>query len=204
MNNELNIWFDQKEPVLTDNESDMQAYKHFWKLERDRCVNGFYLADGQVYVSGRLYTHTVYWKIAMYVELENGKKVRRIETPLLRDIDWDIYGDLERAQNEGKFYPLVGSRDFGKSVIAGSCAGHQYTFYANSECVISGGAANYIKLACDKIEDGLLNIHSIFRKQRLVSDWKKEVKAGWKDKATKLPNSKSSNSIKSASFVNHG
>lgn len=190
-----NIWFpDQKEPILTDDITDKEAYVSYWRLEKDRCINGFYLADGQVFVPGRLYFHTVYWKIAMYVELPNKKKVRQIATPLLRDIDWDIFQDLEKCNDEGKFYALVGSRDFGKSIIAGSCGGHQYTFYPNSECVISGGAANYIKLATDKIEDGLLNVHPIFKKQRLVSDWKKEVRAGWKDKSTKLPNSKSSNS----------
>jgi hypothetical protein len=190
-----NIWFkDQKEPILTDDPSDKDSYIKYWRKEKERCMNGFYLADGQVFVPGRLYFHTVYWKIAMYVELANKKKVRQIATPLLRDIDWDIFNDLERCNEEGKFYALVGSRDFGKSIIAGSVAGHQYTFYPNSECVISGGAANYIKLATDKIEDGLLNVHSIFKKQRLVSDWKKEIRAGWKDKSTNLPNSKSSNS----------
>jgi len=195
MQTTTNIWFkDQIEPVLTDDPADKQAYIDYWTKEKERCMNGFYLADGAIHVPGRLYFHTVYWKIAMYVELPNKKKVRKIETPLLRDIDWDIFNDLERCNEEGKFYPLVGSRDFGKSVIAGSCAGHQYTFYSNSECVISGGAANYIKLATDKIEDGLLNIHSIFKKQRLVSDWKKEIKAGWKDKSSNLPNPKSSNS----------
>jgi len=192
---EKNIWFpDQQEPILTDDIADKEAYVSYWRLEKDRCINGFYLADGQVFVPGRLYFHTVYWKIAMYVELKNGKKVRQIATPLLRDIDWDIFQDLEKCNEDGKFYALVGSRDFGKSIIAGSCAGHQYTFYPNSECVMSGGAANYIKLATDKVEDGLLNVHTIFKKQRLVSDWKKEVRAGWKDKSTKLPNSKSSNS----------
>lgn len=192
---ETNIWFpEQQEPILTTEASSQEAYLAFWKREKDRCMQGFYLADGQVFIPGRLYFHTVYWKIAMYVELPNGKKVRKIETPYLRDIDWDIFNDLERCNEEGKFYTLVGSRDFGKSICAGSLAGHQYTFYPNSECVISGGAANYIKLATDKIEDGLLNVHPLFKKQRLISDWKKEVRAGWKDKSTKLPNSKSSNS----------
>lgn len=190
-----NIWFpSQTYPVLTTDPASEEEYISFWKREKDRCMNGFPLADGQVFIPGRLYFHTVYWKIARYNELANGKKVRQIGTPSLRDIDWDIFNDLERCNEEGKFYYLFGSRDFGKSVIAGSCAGHQYTFYANSECVISGGAANYIKLATDKIEDGLLNVPPIFKKQRLISDWKKEVRAGWKDQATKLPNVQSSNS----------
>lgn len=186
-----NIWFpNQIEPDI----SDRDAYITYWKKEKDRCMNGFRLADDKVFISGRLYFHTVYWKIAMYEELPNKKKIRVIKTPYLRDIEWDIFSDIERATDEGRFYNLKGSRDFGKSIIAGSCAGHQFTFYDNSESVISGGAANYIKLATDKIEDGLLNVHPVFKKQRLISDWKKEVRAGWKDKSTKLPNVRSSNS----------
>ena len=108
-----NIWFPhQEEPHM----SDVEAYRAFWKREKDRCINGFHLADDKVFVPGRLYFHTVYWKIAMYVKVK-GKKVRKILTPLLRDIDWDIFGDLERCDEEGKFYALVGSRDFGKALI---------------------------------------------------------------------------------------
>ena len=39
---------------------------------------GFYIADGQVYISGWLYWHTVYWKIAMYIENQLLKKKIRI------------------------------------------------------------------------------------------------------------------------------
>ena len=191
-----NIWFNQQEPDYDPNDpASIEAFIAYWRREKQRCMEGFYLADGQIKVSGRLYFHTVYAKIAMYIELPNGKKVRRIETPYLRDIDWDIINnDIEECIDEGRFYELVGSRDFGKSVIAASLAAHQYTFYSNSESVISGGAANYIKLATDKIEDILTNIHPVLKKQRLATDWKKEIKAGWKDKATNQPNPQSSNS----------
>lgn len=189
-----NIWFPQQEEPQY-NASHPEAFIDYWKREKERCTEGFHLADGQVKISGRLYFHTVYAKIAMYIILPNGKKVRKIETPYLRDIDWDIINeDLEECDREGKFYELVGSRDFGKSIIAASCAAHQYTFYPNSECVMSGGAANYIKLATDKVEDILTNIHPALKKQRLTSDWKKEVRAGWKEKSTNLPHPNSSNS----------
>src|SRR5690606_38968826 len=124
-----------------------------------------------------------------------GRKPRKIITPWLRDIDWDIINtDFVECENQGRFYNLVGSRDFGKSIIAASRAGWLYTFFDNSESVISGGESTYIKLATDKIEDGLQSIHPVFKKQRLMSDWKKEVKAGWKEKKTNLADTRSSNS----------
>jgi LAGLIDADG-like domain/Intein splicing domain len=198
--NTINIWFpNQKEPIYDPNDVILNnRFKEYWKREKQRCRNGFYLADGQVYISGHLYFHTVYWKIAMYREKNVGgkvKKVREIVTPYLRDIEWIVINeDFENCLKEGKFYNLVGSRDFGKSIIAASRAGWEYTFFNNSESVITGGADNYIKLATDKIEDGLTNLHPYFKKQRLSSDWKKEVRAGWKDKTTNQPHPKSSNS----------
>jgi len=192
-----NIWFPrQKQPFYDpSDEESLKAFYDYWKLEKERCIHGFYLADGRVFVSGWLYFHTVYWSIAAYIENpRTKKKARKIITPLLRDIEWDIAGDFIRCESEGRFYNLVGSRDFGKSIIAASRAGWQYTFFDNSESVISAGAYDYIKLATDKIEDGLLNIHPIFKKQRLKSDWKSEVRAGWKDKKTNLPHEKSSHS----------
>lgn len=192
-----NVWFsDQREPVYdpTDPVSDYQ-FKEYWKREQERCINGFDIADGQVHIDGFLYWHTVYWKIGMYIELPNKRKVREIRVPLLRDIEWDICNiDIPTCEREGLFYDLVGSRDFGKSIIAASRAAWGYTFFDNSECVISGGADNYIKLATDKIEDGLTNLHPIWKKQRISNDWKKEIKAGWKDKKTNQPDPKSSNS----------
>lgn len=191
----INIWFpNQKEPVYepTD-ESALEEFKAYWSLERDRCLYGFDLADGQVQIPGRLYYHTVYGKIAAYVKTgDKGKKTRKIITPLLRDLDWLIFNDLEDCENEGEFYALVGSRDFGKSIIAASVAAHKYTFFDKSECVISSSEAGYIKLATDKIEDYLINQHPCFKKQRLSSDWKKEVVAGWKDRSTNLPDERSS------------
>lgn len=204
----INIWFpEQVEPVYDPNDPVSEhQFTEYWRQEIDRCTNGFTLAEGQVFVPGRLYFHTVYWKIAAYVEKisSTGKKrkVRQIITPLLRDLDWDIFNDIEQCTIDGILtYPLVGSRDFGKSIIAGSCAGHNYTFFDKSESLISSGDSKYIKLAWDKIEDGLLNIHPIFKKQRLKSDWKVEILAGWKDKKTNLPDEGSSfSSIKPINY----
>ncbi len=191
-----NIWFsNQREPIYDPSNPDLiQHFQEYWKREKDRCINGFTLADGQVKVSGWLYSHTVYWKIALYKEGRRGKKYRVIDTPMLRDVDWDVDQDFQQCDDQGRFYNLVGSRDWGKSIIGASRAGWSYTFFDNSECVISGGADNYIKLVTDKIEDGLTNIHPIWKKQRLATDWKREVKAGWKDKKSNQPDPKSSNS----------
>ena len=196
-----NIWFpNQKEPVYDPSDSNqMFLFNTYWKAERDRCMNGFYLDKQKtIYVSGWLYFHTVYWKIAMYETLYEGtpqeRTVREIKTPILRDVDWEIAKDLVACEQQGRFYALVGARGFGKSIIAASRAGWLYTFFNNSQSVISAGATPYIKLVTDKIEDGLTNLHPILVKNRLTSNWKVEVTAGWKDKSTNAPHPKSSKS----------
>jgi hypothetical protein len=200
--NTKNIWFpSQREPI--DDPDDPEVHRNFleyWKREKERMMYGFTI--GNQFISGWLYWHTVYWKIAMYIENERAKrKVRIIETPLLRDIEWDIAQDFTKCEENGKFYDLVGARDFGKSIIAGSRAAWLYTLFDKSESLISAGKYSYIKLVTDKIEDGLINIHPILRKQRVTSDWKKEIEAGWKDKKTNQTSDKASrSSIKIRNF----
>lgn len=189
----VNIWFpNQKEPVHDpSDERAMRNFRKYWNKEIDRLKYGFKL--GEVYISGWLYWHTVYWKIATYsVDERSGRKVRFICVPYLRDIEWDIAQDFLACEEQGKFYMLIGARDFGKSVIAASRAAWLYTLFDKSEALITSGEGTFIKLVTDKIEDGLINIHPIFRKQRLTSDWKREITAGWKDKTTNTPSDKSS------------
>jgi hypothetical protein len=192
-----NIWFpDQVEPVYDpDDFVSKYQFTEYWKREKDRCINGFDLADGQVHVPGELYFHTVYAKIASYAN-STKRKSKQIMTPLLRDIDWDIFKDVQKCKDEGiLIYGLVGARDFGKSVIAATLSTWNYTFFDNSETVISGGDEKYIKLAVDKISAQMTYLHPVWRKKRLANDWRKEVRAGWKDKGSTEPNPLSSMSV---------
>jgi hypothetical protein len=193
-----NIWFpDQKEPIYDpDDEALLSVFREYWAKEKERMIDGFEI-DG-VKISGWLYWHTVYWKIVFYETILRGgvkKKIRKLTVPFLRDIEWLIADDFVKCEELGKFYMLIGSRDFGKSVIAASRAAWLYTLFDKSESVISGAEKPYIKLATDKIEDGLTNIHPVLKKQRIANNWNVEVRAGWKDKDTNQPSEKSSNSV---------
>lgn len=178
-----NIWFpSQVEP----DPDDKIAFKAYWLNEKKRIQDGFYLADGKVYISGWLYWNTVYWVIEKDMKLPNGRSFKTKGTPDFRDIDWEIANDLLRAEKEKKLYVLVGARGFGKSNICASVTGHIYNFFKNTECLISGGFANDIKLLADKVDLGLSNCHPIFHQQRLLNNWKQEVRAGYKDSESGL------------------
>lgn len=181
-----NIWFpDQVEPSIEDKEE----FKAYWKREKKRCKHGFTLADGKVYIPGWLYFHTVYWIIELDKEEINpvtGEKIsyKTKGTPLLRDIEWMVSQDLERAKKEKKIYNLVSSRGIGKSFIASSFIGQVYTFFKDSESLITAGNNPDIAKLAEKINLGLSNIHPVFQKQRLKNNWKVEVRAGWIDAVT--------------------
>ena len=181
-----NIWFpDQVEPSIEDKE----AFKRYWKREKHRCKHGFTLADGQVYISGWLYFHTVYWTIELDKEEINpvtGEKFsfKTKGISLLRDIEWMVAQDFQRAAREKKIYNLVSSRGIGKSFMAASFIGQAYTFYNDSESLITAGNNGDIAKLAEKINLGLSTIHPVFQKQRIKNNWKVEVRAGWVDSIT--------------------
>lgn len=194
----VNIWFptQTEPPYVPEDEEATAEFNAYWAREDDRCKAGFYI--DKVYVSGWLYFHTVYWKIARYIDMQMGpvkRKVRQISTPMLRSIEWMIAEDFNVCERDGLFYMLVGCRGFGKSIIAASRAAWLYTFFDQSEALITGAEGNYIKLTTDKVEDGLTNLHPIYKKQRIANNWDEEIKAGWKDKSTNQPDPRSSNSL---------
>lgn len=188
--NTVNIWFPgQKEPPKTEKEN----FKSYWAREKDRLLNGFSLADGLVYIPGWLYWHTVYWTVELDTSI-NGRSYKTIGKPLLRDLDWEMAVNKERAEKEQKIIELVGARGFGKTVWDSSITGYYYTLFSNLQCCISGGSSGDIRVVTEKVETGLTNLHPVFQKQRIRSNWADEVRAGFKDKKTNTPSPLSSDS----------
>lgn len=186
-----NIWFpNQREP---DGIKEPDLFQAYWSREKDRLINGFYLANKQVFISGWLYWHTVYWTIEANTTI-NGKDYKALATPTFRDIDWEMSINKERAELQGEIIELVGARGFGKSVWDGSIGGYYYTLMNNVEVCISGAYQNDIRVVTDKVEVGLVNLHPMWKKQRIASNWGKTVKAGYKDKKTGQPSDQGSNS----------
>jgi hypothetical protein len=180
-----NIWFpDQREP----RKENKREFRDYWRREIDRCMQGFLLGN-QVYISGWLYFHTVYWMIELDHEIINpitGKKdsFKVKGVPVLRDIEWMVADDIERAEREKKMYFLNSARGIGKSFIASSIIGQIYTFVPDSESLITGGNNPDIAKLAEKIDMGLTNIHPVFQKKRIKNNWKVEVRSGYVDKSS--------------------
>ena len=109
--------------------------------------------------------------------------IRKYANPLLRDNEWLVTNEIDRAHKEKKGLVILGIRRFAKSVIEASYIGQGATFDENSQNIIAGLNAPDIKLITDKIDKGLNFLPKAWRWQRVEDNWKNQVTLGIKTKA---------------------
>lgn len=101
----------KKEDIPPIGSADREA---FVKWEREKCKKGVYING--VYITGRLYYHLNYHKIQL--DHESGERV--ISNPLLRDNEWIIFNEYEKAIKEKKGFLIGGSRQISKDLLNSS------------------------------------------------------------------------------------
>ena len=152
-------------------------YKGFWINERDKCINGT-IIDGTT-ISGFLYYHLNFFKCQLDV-LDNGRVIRKLHNPYLRDNEWLIDSYITRGEKEKKGVGIVGSRRLGKSVIESSYITHGATFFKGTQNVIAGLNTDDIKTITDLSDVALSGLPDAFKKGRIEDNWKKAVTLGKK------------------------
>ena len=170
-------WFLNQSRV-PDRESD--EYKAFFNFHKELCLNGA-MMDG-VYINPFLYWHLNFWNTEVDVIDERGRISQKYANPLLRDNEWVITNEIDRAQNEKKGLVILGIRRLAKSVIESSYIAWGATFDENSQNIIAGLNAPDIKLITDKIDKGLNFLPEAWRWQRIEDNWKNQVTLGIKTK----------------------
>jgi hypothetical protein len=177
-NIEYKDWFINQKRV-PDKESD--EYKQFFNFHKELCMNGA-MMDGQ-YINPFLYWHLNIWHTEVDVLDEYGRINQKYANPLLRDNEWLVTNEIDRANKERKGLVILGIRRFAKSVIEASYIAHGATFDENSQNIIAGLNAPDIKLITDKIDKGLNFVPEAWRWQRVEDNWKNQVTLGIKTKA---------------------
>jgi hypothetical protein len=177
-NIEYKDWFINQGRV-PDKESE--EYRAFFNFHRELCMNGA-MMDGQ-YINPFLYWHLNIWHTEVDILDEYGRINQKYANPLLRDNEWLVTNEIDRAQKEKKGLVILGIRRFAKSVLEASYIGHGATFDENSQNIIAGLNAPDIKLITDKIDKGLNFIPEAWRWQRVEDNWKNQVTLGIKTKA---------------------
>jgi hypothetical protein len=177
-NIEYKDWFINQKRI-PDRSSD--EYKQFFAFHKELCMNGA-MMDGQ-YINPFLYWHLNIWHTEVDIIDEYGRINQKYSNPLLRDNEWLVTNEIDRAHKEKKGLVILGIRRFAKSVIEASYIGHGATFDENSQNIIAGLNAPDIKLITDKIDKGLNFLPEAWRWQRVEDNWKNQVTLGIKTKS---------------------
>ena len=176
-------WFINQKRI-PDKES--KEHKEFFDFHKEVCMNGCTL-DG-VYINPFLYWHLNFWHTEVDIIDEYGRINQKYANPLLRDNEWLVTNEIDRAHKEKKGLVILGIRRFAKSVLEASYIGHGATFDENSQNIIAGLNAPDIKLITDKIDKGLNFLPPEWRWQRVEDNWKNQVTLGIKTKSgTRIP-----------------
>lgn len=170
-------WFINQKRVPDRNSEEC---KPFYDFHKDLCLNGA-MMDG-VYINPFLYWHLNIWHTEVDVMDERGRISQRYANPYLRDNEWIVTNEIDRAQQEKKGLVILGIRRFAKSVLEASYIAWGATFDENSQNIIAGLNAPDIKLITDKIDKGLNFIPEYWRWQRIEDNWKNQVTLGIKTK----------------------
>lgn len=163
-------------PDKTSNE-----YEAFFEFHKSLCNDGF-MMDG-VYINPFLYWHLNLWHTEVDVMDDRGRIFQKYSNPSLRDNEWLVTNEIDRAHEEKRGLVILGIRRFAKSVLEASYIAWGATFDENSQNVIAGLNAPDIKLITDKLDKGLNFLPEYFRWQRVEDNWKNQVTLGIKTKA---------------------
>jgi hypothetical protein len=158
-----------------------EEYREFFHFHKELCMNGA-MMDGQ-FINPFLYWHLNIWHTEVDIIDEYGRINQKYANPLLRDNEWLVTNEIDRAHKEKKGLVILGIRRFAKSVLEASYIGQGATFDENSQNIIAGLNAPDIKLITDKIDKGLNFIPKAWRWQRVEDNWKNQVTLGIKTKA---------------------
>jgi len=162
-------------------DKDSAEYDDFFDFHEELCKNGCMM--GNVYINPFLYWHLNAWHTEVDVIDEYGRIAQKYANPSLRDNEWLVSTEIDRAQKERKGLVILGIRRFAKSVIEASYISHGATFDENSQNIIAGLNAADIKLITDKIDKGLNFLPEAWKWQRVEDNWKNQVTLGIKKKS---------------------
>ncbi len=182
MNKLLNIdykeWY-MNQKRLPDKQSE--EYTAFFNFHKKLCLEGF-MMNG-TFITPFLYWHLNIWHTEVDVIDARGRINDKYANPLLRDNEFIITNEIERAHVEKKGLLILGIRRLAKSVLEASYIAWGATFDEDSQNVIAGLNAPDIKLVTDKLDKGLNFIPEAWRWQRIEDNWAKQVTLGIKTKA---------------------
>lgn len=177
----VNMSLEQRKKLLElpSNSPELDA---FILEERKKCKEG--LNINGVFITGRLYYHLNYHKIALDKEDLNTKKIERIVmNPLLRDNEWIAFNAYEEAIHRKEGFVLGGARQLLKSEVQCSLSLYEINLFRNTEGLLlftnSPDKQTYTKKAQVAIKYG----EAFMQRPLIDNNWKNtEIRFGTTNK----------------------
>jgi len=173
-----NEWFINSKRIPDEKSEEHAA---FFAFHKELALDGFMMGD--TYINPFLYWHLNFWNTEVDFIDERGRIAQKYANPFMRDNEWLVTNEIDKAQHEKKGLVILGIRRFAKSVIEASYIGWGATFDQDSQNIIAGLNSPDIKLVTDKIDKGLNFLPKEWRWQRVEDNWKNQVTLGIKTKA---------------------
>jgi len=152
-----------------------REYQEWWMEEKRRCTEGYTV--GGRYMPGYQYGYINFGTIELYNEKKGRKEKGK---PLLRDVEWEVFKHIDRAQREKKGFFWITGRRGGKSFICSWCAASEYTFYPDNEVVVGGFMHDYTDPHMQKVKDHLDGlIETEFYHKRVRDKVDEEFRSGY-------------------------
>jgi len=135
-----------------------KEYYEYWDSERQRCVYGYTVGEGQddeIVITGNHYFYLNYCPIDRSVdeELPDGTIIARRERtfPAFYDGDWKYFTAIDTCRRQNKHMTVLKARRKGYSYKAAAMLARNYFHIRNSKNYVFAGQKEYL------IGDGLLS-----------------------------------------------
>ena len=95
---------------------DIQSveYEAFYDFHKQLCLYGFYMGD--TFINPFLYWHLNIWHTEVDVIDERGYIYQKYKNPYLRDNEWVVTNEIDKAHQEKKGLVILGIRRFAKAL----------------------------------------------------------------------------------------
>jgi hypothetical protein len=95
-------------------DKNSQEYKPFFDFHKKLCLDGF-MMDG-VFINPFLYWHLNLWHTEVDIIDERGRIAQKYANPTLRDNEWLVTNEIDRAHKEKQGLVILGIRRFAKAL----------------------------------------------------------------------------------------
>ena len=174
----MNIYSPVSKEGIPNYPKGSKEYNNYWKLQIDRCLNG-YKPSGGVHINGAYYFYLNFYSILARNENTNRKK---LQNPWYRDLDHEYFDAIYNAKENGEGIIVLKARDKGFSYMNSALCLYEWTFFRNNEIGVGAPTPAYVNSFRQKIINAWNNLPEAIRPRKDLIDNEYKMMSGYKVK----------------------